>query len=245
MNTIRLPLFLCLLIQVVGLNSHAQDKYKVLEPYEAQAGVVLFNEAEYFSGQSALNQFDNVIVVNKAARGTTAQTLRMYSRGQLVLTTKVSTGREDVEVVKPGQKMIRKMFKTKGATESHWRHTTNGVYTIKRVEGPDYRSGESKYHMPYAMFFNDIRGLAVHQVPPDLSGGEAAGEAMLGKRASSGCVRVHKNTIQTIHSAVVQAGKGIIPVLDTQTGQQLLNKDGSVKMSQGYRSVVIVQEISD
>ncbi len=249
MRTLGVSSLLFVMVQTLSLSVFAQKKsaedYKVLAPYEAEAGL-LFNEAEYLSGQSVLNQFENVIVINKAAKGTTAQTLNLYTNGQLALTTKVSTGREDVEVVKGAKKLVRKLFGTKGTTESHWRHTTSGFYSIKRVEGANYRSGESKFQMPYAMFFNDIRGLAVHQVPPDLSGGgEAAGEYALGTRASSGCVRVHKNTIRDIHDAVTRAGKGLVPVLDTKTGQQLLNADGSGKMAQGYRTLVIVQEVLD
>ena len=150
----------------------AEKRLMVEEPYEAPAGV-LFDEAAYFAGQTALSQYVNVIVINKAAK---AQSLRFYTNRQLILTTKVSTGKEDVEYVNAVSKFLRRFGK--GTTVSHWRHTTRGFYTVKRVEGADYRSGESKFQMPYAMFFNEQKGLAVHQVPPDLKGGEAAGEAV-------------------------------------------------------------------
>lgn len=216
----------------------AEQRLMVEDPYEAPAGQ-LFDEAAYFAGQTYLSQYVNVIVINKAAK---AQTLRLYTNRQLILTTKVSTGREDVEYISPVAGFLRRFGNKKGTTESHWRHTTRGFYTVKRVENADYRSGESKFQMPYAMFFNDLRGLAVHQVPPDLNGGEAAGEAALGHRASSGCVRVHKDVVVTIHDAVVGGDRGQIPILDSRTGAPVLDAGGKVTYDKGYRTIVIVEE---
>lgn len=214
-----------------------EEKRLMVEPaFEAPWGK-LFNEDDYLSGNSPLNQYTNVIVINKAKD---KQYLRMYTNRQLMLKTKVSTGLEDVEYIS-WFKGIAHMF-SKGTTQSHWRHTTRGFYTVKRIEGFNYRSGESRFQMPYAMFFNAINGLAIHQVPPDLSGGEKAGEAMLGKRASSGCVRVHKNVIQQIHSLVVGADKGEVPVINTRTGRHEVDQYGKSKYHVGYKTIVIVEE---
>ncbi len=245
MGRLFFVLSLLLIASVFSPQSFAQSRSElssrlmVEESYEAPRGQ-LFDEEVYFAGETYLNQYTNVIVINKAASGTGAQRLRLYTNRQLMLTTKVSTGREDIEYINPMRGVLNKIFK--GTTESHWRHTTRGFYTVKRIEGASYRSGESKFQMPYAIFFNASRGLAVHQVPPDLSGGEAAGEAMLGKRASSGCVRVHKNYIQQIHRAVVSADKGQIPVLDIKTGQPKLDEYGRVRYERGYKTIVIVEE---
>lgn len=232
-----------LVAMLLSVQSFAQSKKNqvlmIEDSYEAPVGR-LFNEAAYFKGNTYLNEYTNVIVINKAASGPTAQTLRLYTNRQLILTTDVSTGREDIEKIGAVRGVVNKIFK--GATSSHWRHTTRGFYSVKRIEGPNYKSGESKFKMPYAMFFNEKRGLAVHQVPPDLSGGEAAGEAMLGRRASSGCVRVHKNTIFQIHATVVAADRGHIPVLDTRTGQPLRDQYGQVRYERGYKTLVIVEE---
>lgn len=211
------------------------------EEYEAPAGQ-LFDEAAYLAGQTSLNDFVNVIVINKNAKGPGAQTLKLYSNRQLMLETSVSTGREDLEIVAPLTGAFRKIFGAKGTSESHWRHTTRGFYTIKRVEDAEYRSGESKVQMPYAMFFNDKRGLAVHQVPPDLTGGEEAGNRQLGRRASSGCVRVHRDQILTIHDAVRLAGKGQVPTINSRTGAPELDVEGRVKYSNSWRTIVIVEE---
>lgn len=229
-----------ILIPSVKAESRKEIEARLMvdEAYEASAGP-LFDEEAYFRGETYLSQYVNVIVINKAAH---AQSLRLYTNRQLILTTKVSTGREDVEYISPMKGIIRRLTGGKGTTQSHWRHTTRGFYTMKRIEGPDYRSGESKFQMPYAMFFNELRGLAVHQVPPDLNGGEAAGEAALGHRASSGCVRVHKGVVQEIHSAVVAADRGRIPALDTRTGEPTLDANGKVVYVKGYRTIVIVEE---
>jgi lipoprotein-anchoring transpeptidase ErfK/SrfK len=235
-------------LTIAGAEAQAASKSKtetirslmVEDSYEAPAGE-LFNEDAYFHNDTALSQYTNVIVINKAASGSGAQTLRLYTNRQLRLTTKVSTGAEDVEYVSPMQSFLRKFGK--GTTQSHWRHTTRGFYTIKRIEGVNYASGENGFHMPYAMFFNEEHGLAIHQVPPDLKGGEQAGEWALGSRASSGCVRVSKNHILEIHDAVVSAGRGQIPVLDTKTGQPLLDKNGQIRYQNGYETIVIVEEL--
>jgi hypothetical protein len=211
------------------------------ESYEAPEGK-LFDEIAYFAGETSYNDFVNVIVINKKAKGEGAQTLKLYSNRQLILETAVSTGREDLEIVAPLTGVFRKVFGTKGTSESHWRHTTRGFYTIKRVQNAEYRSGESKVQMPYAMFFNDKRGLAVHQVPPDLTGGEEAGNRQLGRRASSGCVRVHRDQIVNIHTAVTMAGKGQVPLINSRTGAAELDANGSVKYSNGWRTIVIVEE---
>lgn len=237
---VAMALVLCSVTDAVA-ETKAEFERRIMkeDSYEAPRGQ-LFNEEAYFAGETSYNEFVNVIVINKAASGNGAQTLRLYTNRQLQLTTKVSTGREDVEHIGAIRGIFNGIFK--GTTESHWRHTTRGFYTMKRVEGYNYRSGESKFHMPYAMFFNEKRGLAVHQVPPDLSGGEAAGEARLGRRASSGCVRVHKNRILDIYNAVRSADRGEVPVLDTRTGRQVLDKSGRPAYAKGYRTLVIVEE---
>lgn len=229
----------------VSFTAHAQSeaeaKFMVEKPYEAPVGRI-FDEEAYFRGELAINQFTNVVVVNKAAYGETAQTARLYVNRQLLLTTKVSTGREDVELINPFKGIFRKIFQTKGTSESHWRHTLRGFYAITRVMDENYKSGESKVQMPYAMFFDDTHGLALHQVPPDLAGGEAAGIAALGKRASSGCVRVNKDEVIQIRNAVLAADKGEVPVIDSRTGQQVLDKYGRPQTKSGWKTIVIVEE---
>lgn len=236
MKLLLAALFLCL-----SFSAHADDDSKLMveDPTEAPAGKI-FDEDAYFHGALPVNQFVNVIVINKAASGPEAQTLKMYTNRQLVLSTKVSTGREDVEHVGFISGIIRHFGR--GATHSHWRHTTRGYYAIKRVEGADYKSGENNFHMPYAMFFNEVHGLAIHQVPPDLAGGEAAGIAQLGHRASSGCVRVIEADAISIHNSVLAADQGEIPVIDTKTGVQDVDQYGKPEFTHGYRTMVIVEE---
>ena len=218
-----------------------EQRLMVEEPYEAPKGV-LFNEEAYLNGATAYNDYTNVIVVNKAEQGPGAQTARLYVNRQLILTTKVSTGREDVEIVGSVTGFFRKILSTKGTSESHWRHTLRGFYEVTRVKDENYQSAESKFRMPYAMFFNDSHGLALHQVPPDLSGGEEAGIEALGSRASSGCVRVIKQDIEQIHQAVVAADQGQVPVIDSKTGLQVIDQSGQPQYKVGWKTLVIVEE---
>ena len=210
-----------------------EEKLMVEKPYEAPVGK-LFDEEAYLNGELAINQFVNVAVVNKKARGPGAQTVRFYTNRQLILETKVSTGREDVEIVGTFTGLFRKVFNTKGTSTSHWRHTLRGFYPVTRVYDQTYRSGESNFQMPYAVFFNDENGLALHQVPPDLAGGEEAAIAKLGTRASSGCVRVHETPMIQINQAVLAADKGQVPVIDSKTGQQKVDKYGQPKIGRAH-----------
>ena len=241
--------FAIALFQLFATTSFAQKgaEYMVEPAYEASAGV-LFDEAAYLAGTSPLSQFTNVFVVNKAEQGTTAQTIRMFTNGQEVqlALNKVSTGAEDVEIVSRGLKTIRKigrLFGTKGSFESHWKHTTRGFYSVKRVEGENYASGSSKFHMPYAVFFNDVVGLALHAVPPEFA--DKGGNDQLGSRASSGCIRLYKTVIPGVNQAVRDAGRGLVPVINTKTGLQELDANGNPQMQTGFKSIVIVQEVND
>jgi lipoprotein-anchoring transpeptidase ErfK/SrfK len=241
--------FAMALFQLFATTSLAQKgKDLMVEPaYEASAGV-LFDEAAYLAGTSPISQFTNVLVVNKAAQGTTAQTIRMFTDGKEVQLemNKVSTGAEDVEMVSAGKKTLRKigrLFGAKGSFESHWKHTTRGFYSVKRVEGANYTSGSSKFHMPYAVFFNDVEGLALHAVPPEFA--DQGGNAQLGRRASSGCVRLYKTVIPGVNQAVRDAGKGLVPVINIKTGLQELDAKGNPKTQNGFKSIVIVQEVND
>ncbi|WP_374031500.1 L,D-transpeptidase [Bdellovibrio bacteriovorus] len=161
MNRLLTVFGLLLVATLASFNAFAQSsalerKLMVEDSYEAPRGR-LFNEQAYLRGETYLSQYTNVIVINKAASGSQAQTLRLYTNRQLMLSTYVSTGREDVEYISKVRGVVNKIFK--GTTSSHWRHTTRGFYTIKRVHGYNYRSGESKFQMPFAMFFNEQRGL--------------------------------------------------------------------------------------
>jgi len=207
------------------------------DSYEAPMGQ-LFDEAKYLAGETWLHQFENIIVINKKAKGPGAQTIRFYTNGRLVISSKVSTGLENIERVGVLKAAVRWLPGVRGTTTPHWRHTSRGFYTIKRVENVNYKSSESEFKMPYAMFFNDKRGLAVHQVPPEIEGGNS----LLGKRASSGCVRVHQDTAQRMNFAVRNSGKGMVPVIDSRTGRPVTDANGQVKYQMGWKSIVIVEE---
>jgi lipoprotein-anchoring transpeptidase ErfK/SrfK len=125
-----------------------------------------------------------VIVVNKSAKGPGAQTLKMYERGQLILDTKVSTGKEEKVKAKSGRIYVST------TPIGHFRPTN--IYR-------DYMSYTWKAPMPNAVFY--IGGIAIH----------ATGESnykLLGQRASGGCVRTTLKDSLLIRQKVMESGKG-------------------------------------
>ena len=173
-----------------------------------------------------INEFDVVIVINKSDKGSTAQSLRLYKKGQLTLTTKVSTGREHFEKQK-------KWFWSHGPKNSYFSSTDIGYYT------PEYLDRLHKSQlwgsiMPWAVFFNE--GVAIHQAPKGT-------EDMLGSRASGGCVRTSPEAAPVIYQTVEQAGKGDIPMF-SRTGDVVFNMaDGQPTRRVGYRTLVIVEDV--
>jgi hypothetical protein len=53
--------------------------------------------SEYFQSKPWINEFHYVIVVNKANQGSEAQSINVYEYGQKIITSKVSTGRDQFE----------------------------------------------------------------------------------------------------------------------------------------------------
>lgn len=127
-----------------------------------------------------LANFDLFLYVSKADSGPWSQRMFVFQKqanGDLVLFNNwpVSTGREKIEFNAAGAKLPS--------------FTPGGYYELdpKRFY-PHYRSMQWNEPMPYAMFFNwvkdgDQTGLAIHAA----SGNDVA---MLGNRASAGCVRL-------------------------------------------------------
>lgn len=127
-----------------------------------------------------LANFDLFLYVSKADSGPWSQRMFVFQKqtnGDLVLFNNwpVSTGREKIEFNAAGAKLPS--------------FTPAGYYELdaKRFY-PHYRSMQWGEPMPYAMFFNWVKdgnptGLAIHAA----SGNDVA---MLGNRASAGCVRL-------------------------------------------------------
>jgi L,D-transpeptidase catalytic domain len=176
---------------------------------------------------SWMNEFTNVIVVNKSNEGNDRQTLRLYVKGKLSTLTKISSGRETFEKgCAAGQDPKRDHC----SQRPYWSSTPVGYFDVDTLD-EKYFSNLWQTWMPYAVFFES--GIATHQAP-------AGTEPNLGKRASGGCIRMHPNYAPIIFSAVKNAGTGLIPVV-LRDGTLKKTAHGDVVRTQGYKTLVIVQ----
>lgn len=187
-----------------------------------------------------LRDFRYVIVINKAASGTTAQTVRVYEDGYEIASDKVSTGREKLELKR------REARCTKQPQNSYFSVTATGYYPVQELI-IDHRSGAFDTQMPYAIFYDRQFGLALHQVP-----GNAV--SRLGSRASGGCTRMNERTVSDLFDRVSRTKGAEIPVI-SQNGVPVLDANGQVQRSRtnaffggrfpAYSAIVIVQDIQD
>ncbi|MGE0632874.1 MAG: L,D-transpeptidase [Pseudobdellovibrionaceae bacterium] len=169
------------------------------------------------SGVDIIREWPIVIWVNKAARGSTAQRLRVYKNGRLVLETKTSTGREQWERAKSGRKYF-------SGTPTGWFNPTRLV--------KDYFSNTWLTKMPYAIFFNG--GIAVH----------AAAETYynkLGTRASGGCVRLRYDEAQWLFNLVRNEPQSLVPIF-RRNGAISRDSRGRLRKRQGPSTLIIVED---
>lgn len=172
-----------------------------------------FSEADFVE-KPWMRDFQYVIVVNKSAKGPMAQTMRLYENGLLVHQTKVSTGREGLE-------LRRKNKVCTGAPpKSYWSQTPTGYYTPKYLS-KDHRSSSWDSDMPNAIFYDLDNGLALHEVHPSY-------EKYLGGRASGGCVRQDKGTAEELFNRVASTEGASIPEINLD-GTPVLDEQGNVK----------------
>jgi len=220
-------LFLILSISIsVNAQVWEQSPDSLTPPPDFQARP--FQESD-FQTYPWLKEFTNVIVINKAAEGVDSQNLRLYQNGVLKRFTKTSTGRETYEKgCNPGQDPKRDHC----SIRAYWSTTPVGYFDVDKLD-EHYFSNLWKTWMPYAVFFE--AGIATHQAP-------AGTEAKLGKRASGGCIRLHPNYASVIYNDVQKAGMGLIPVIK-RDGTLKLTAQGDVVREQGYRTLVIVQNV--
>lgn len=150
-----------------------------------------------------------------------SQTIRIYQRGQLIRKTKVSTGRGSFQL--RGRKAhCEKPF------ESYHTYTEPGYYNFE-VLARDYKSKSYDADMPYAMFYNRTRGLALHaaltsKIPN------------LGTRDSGGCTRLDPNTAFDLFERVMATRGYPVPKLDV-FGNPEYDANGQLKIVQRNPSV--------
>ncbi len=187
-----------------------------------------FSEAD-FQTHPWLNEFTNVIVINKANEGADRQTLRLYVNGKLEFITKVSTGRETYEAgCLPGQDPK----KDHCSTRSYWSTTPVGYFDVDVLD-ERYFSKLWKTWMPFAVFFES--GIATHQAP-------IGSEGKLGSRASGGCIRMHPNAAPVIFRTVQNTPQGLVPKV-TRAGEIKTTKAGDAIRGIGHKTLVIVHNV--
>lgn len=202
--------------------SYSDSERRVVLNYEKQTTPKLPDH--YFGTFSQKDVYDNpwmkdfryIIVVDRAAKGPTAQTMTVYQYGSLLYTTKVSTGRETFE-------LRRKNKICSGAPmSSYWSNTPTGFYTPKFLS-KDHRSGSWDASMPEAIFYDVDNGLALH----------AAGRSYikyLGNRASGGCTRQHPEAAEQLFERVKATSGATVPEVNVN-GTPVLDENGQVKYS--------------
>jgi lipoprotein-anchoring transpeptidase ErfK/SrfK len=190
---------------------------------------VSFNQST-FETQPWTQEFRYVIVVNKAVSGSEKQTIKIFEYGQLIITSKVSTGRDQ--------------FESKGEHGSKmdaWTVTPTGYYTPlflnknhkSSAYGRKWEWLRGGVKMPYAIFFNG--GIALHQRPKGT-------ESALGENASGGCVRLSDSLASDLFSRV-QETAGVKNPRFNVDGTPMLDAEGNLRhaTNPGYSTLIVVQ----
>lgn len=219
------------LAMVLGLSAQAQVWDPAIDTLTVPADFTArpFNESD-FQTYPWLKEFKLVVVINKANTGNDRQTLRVYENQKVILLTKISSGREEYEKgCNPGQDPK----KDHCSKRAYWSTTPVGHFDVDELV-ENYFSNLWQTWMPYAVFFES--GIATHQAP-------AGTEGKLGGRASGGCIRMHPNMAPVLFSYVQKAGKGLVPKV-SRDGSVAKTKQGDTVRWQGYRTLVIVQNVA-
>jgi hypothetical protein len=186
--------------------------------------------------------FDLFLFVGKGAHGTAAQRFYVFrkekdGRMALIYDWAASTGRERYEISPQG----RRTFTA----------TPSGLYQLdpKRMYSR-YQSRAWNGAMPYAMFFNweqrgNLTGVAIH-------GTAGAGAAKLGKRASAGCIHISRAHAKQLFELVRRDYGGQVPRFAydegsgtmSNRGALMRNATGALTMTEGYRVLIDVEDIS-
>jgi lipoprotein-anchoring transpeptidase ErfK/SrfK len=186
-----------------------------------------------------LGNFELFLYVSKAESGPWAQRMYVFRKQgngnlDLLYNWPVSTGRELVEYAPNGRRAPS--------------FTPQGYYELD----PDrmYRhhmSGEWQQPMPYAMFFNwenngRQTGLAIH-------GASGDDIALLGQRASAGCVRIAPENAALLFNLIKTQYRGLAPrfAYDRRTatmsndGLMMHDAEGKLQLAEGYKVLVFIE----
>jgi lipoprotein-anchoring transpeptidase ErfK/SrfK len=207
-------------------------------PTGAELSRVMLRLKDSLTGEM-LQNFELFLYVSKADHGPWAQRMYVFRKQaggdlNLLYNWPVSTGREMVEFAPNGQRAPS--FTPKGYYELDpgrmYKHHTSGQWGTP---------------MPYAMFFNWEKnglqtGLAIHSATGD-------DVALLGQRASAGCVRLAPENAALLFNLIRTNYKGLAPrfAFDRNTasmsndGLLMHDAQGQVKFAEGYKVLVFIE----
>jgi hypothetical protein len=186
------------------------------------------------------SNFELFLYVSKAVHGPWAQRMYVFRKNAqsndlaLLYNWPVSTGRERIEHNSEGLRLPS--------------HTPVGYYELDPGRSYEHHfSLEWQQPMPYAMFFNWVKdgkstGLAIH-------GATGRDVALLGSRASAGCVRLAPQAARTLFTLVRAQYRGLAPrfAIDGRSGT--MNNDGKIfhdangrpSFDEGYKVLVFIE----
>jgi lipoprotein-anchoring transpeptidase ErfK/SrfK len=179
------------------------------------------------------------LYVDKSVRGALPQRMFVFENRAAKLRLRyvwpVSTGREQLERDPTGRRVLTT--------------TPTGYFELDPARFyRHYISAHWREAMPYAMFFASVEngtktGLAIHGAP----GRE---RALLGKRASAGCVRLAPENARTLFELIRENYRGPVPVpsfdrrsrSSSVVGEFARAGDGKIALSPGYQVLVLIDQ---
>lgn len=184
----------------------------ITEPTDLSPQIEAFTPEQIFQtyGVDVYAEFPVVVAISKGS-----QSASVYHNGRRVSSFAVSTGRERWERARSGK--------------VYFSSTPTGWFSPKRYIR-DHWSSTWDARMEYSIFFNG--GIALHATTPDHY-------KELGRRASGGCVRLHRNHAAWLWSLALSERTATVPYF-TRGGQLLRNTDGSIKRRSGPGTLIIV-----
>ena len=183
----------------------------------------------YFDTKPWIKEFQYIVIVNKAISGNDAQTIKVYQYGQLILASRVSTGRDQYEA--KGEHNAKK---------DSWSVTPTGYYTPSFLDinhkstayGGRWSWLKGGTKMPFAIFFNG--DIALHQAPKGT-------ESALGKNVSGGCIRLPGDIASDIFTRVQETGGARIPLFKVD-GTIIEDSKGNYNYrTDGFSALIIVK----
>jgi hypothetical protein len=190
--------------------------------------------------QEMLNHFDMFLYVSKADKGPLAQRLYVFEKQpgneiRLAHDWAASTGREQQEVSPRGKPSFT------DTPRGYYQFDPNRMYWR-------YHSHAWNQPMPWTMFFNWERnglatGLAIHGASED-------DIALLGRRASAGCVHIAPENAKYLYRMIRAKYRGAVPRFaydrKSQTmsnaGDLMHDKEGRVVMTEGFKVLVFIED---